>query len=69
MTDNRRATTLLPTEPAGRAVIAKFFRALGDPNRLRSSCRTNSSRRSLSMPEAARAGALVFGGLLPEPTP
>jgi DNA-binding transcriptional ArsR family regulator len=35
MTDKRRATTLLPTEPAGRAVIAKFFRALGDPNRLR----------------------------------
>ncbi len=35
MTDNRRAATLLPTEPAGRAVIAKFFRALGDPNRLR----------------------------------
>lgn len=35
MTDERRATTLLPTEPAGRAVIAKFFRALGDPSRLR----------------------------------
>jgi DNA-binding transcriptional ArsR family regulator len=36
MTDERRTTTtLLPTEPAGRAVIAKFFRALGDPNRLR----------------------------------
>jgi DNA-binding transcriptional ArsR family regulator len=35
MTDKRRATTLLPTEPAGRAVIAKFFRALGDPSRLR----------------------------------
>ncbi len=26
---------LLPSEPTGRAVIAKFFRALGDPNRLR----------------------------------
>jgi DNA-binding transcriptional ArsR family regulator len=35
MTDKQRAVTLLPTEPAGRAVIAKFFRALGDPNRLR----------------------------------
>ncbi|MDP9436255.1 MAG: metalloregulator ArsR/SmtB family transcription factor [Actinomycetota bacterium] len=35
MTDNRRAATLLPSEPAGRGVIAKFFRALGDPNRLR----------------------------------
>ncbi len=35
MTETRRTTTLLPTEPAGRAVIAKFFRALGDPNRLR----------------------------------
>lgn len=35
MTDERRTTTLLPTEPAGRALIAKFFRALGDPNRLR----------------------------------
>lgn len=35
MTDPRRSTTLLPTEPAGRAVLAKFFRALGDPTRLR----------------------------------
>ncbi len=35
MTDKRRTATLLPTEPAGRAVIAKFFRALGDPTRLR----------------------------------
>jgi DNA-binding transcriptional ArsR family regulator len=31
----RRAATLLPTDPAGRVVIAKFFRALGDPTRLR----------------------------------
>lgn len=29
------APALLPTEPAGRALIAKLFRALGDPNRLR----------------------------------
>ncbi len=29
------ATQLLPADPAGRAVLAKFFRALGDPNRLR----------------------------------
>lgn len=35
MTDSRRTATLLPTDPAGRAVIAKFFRALGDPTRLR----------------------------------
>lgn len=35
MTDKSRTATLLPTEPAGRAVIAKFFRALGDPTRLR----------------------------------
>ncbi len=35
MTDKRLSTTLLPTEPAGRAVIAKFFRALADPTRLR----------------------------------
>lgn len=27
--------TLLPSEATGRAVIAKFFRALGDPTRLR----------------------------------
>jgi DNA-binding transcriptional ArsR family regulator len=31
----RRPAPLLPSEPAGRAVIAKFFRALGDPTRLR----------------------------------
>nr|MDQ3610363.1 metalloregulator ArsR/SmtB family transcription factor [Actinomycetota bacterium] len=35
MTDLRRTATLLPTDPTGRAVIAKFFRALGDPTRLR----------------------------------
>lgn len=35
MSEKRRTTTLLPSEPAGRAVIAKFFRALGDPSRLR----------------------------------
>lgn len=35
MTDSRPTATLLPTDPAGRAVIAKFFRALGDPTRLR----------------------------------
>jgi DNA-binding transcriptional ArsR family regulator len=35
MTDPRRTATLLPTHPTGRAVIAKFFRALGDPTRLR----------------------------------
>ncbi len=35
MSDTRRTATLLPTDPAGRAVIAKFFRALGDPTRLR----------------------------------
>lgn len=34
MTQTHR-TSLLPTEPAGRVLIAKFFRALGDPNRLR----------------------------------
>lgn len=28
-------TQLLPSDPAGRAVLSKFFRALGDPNRLR----------------------------------
>lgn len=32
---SQRPTTLLPAEPTGRAVIAKFFRALGDPTRLR----------------------------------
>lgn len=30
-----RPPTLLPADPTGRAVIAKFFRALGDPTRLR----------------------------------
>ncbi len=35
MTRTAGAQALLPTEPAGRAVIAKFFRALGDPTRLR----------------------------------
>ena len=35
MTETAGAQALLPTEPAGRAVIAKFFRALGDPTRLR----------------------------------
>lgn len=35
MTDTSRTQALLPTEPAGRAVIAKLFRALGDPTRLR----------------------------------
>jgi DNA-binding transcriptional ArsR family regulator len=35
MTSPRRNPTLLPTDPTGRAVIAKFFRALGDPTRLR----------------------------------
>jgi DNA-binding transcriptional ArsR family regulator len=35
MSQERRTATLLPSEPAGRAVIAKFFRALGDPSRLR----------------------------------
>jgi DNA-binding transcriptional ArsR family regulator len=35
MSQKSRTSTLLPFEPAGRAVIAKFFRALGDPSRLR----------------------------------
>jgi DNA-binding transcriptional ArsR family regulator len=35
MTETAGAQALLPTEPAGRAVLAKFFRALGDPTRLR----------------------------------
>jgi DNA-binding transcriptional ArsR family regulator len=35
MTDSRRTATLLPADPTGRAVIAKFFRTLGDPTRLR----------------------------------
>lgn len=30
-----RSPTLLPTEPNGVDVMAKFFRALGDPVRLR----------------------------------
>lgn len=36
MTDHTEPTrTLLPTEPGGAEVVAKFFRALGDPARLR----------------------------------
>lgn len=35
MTADPRAEALLPSEPTGPAVIAKFFRALGDPTRLR----------------------------------
>lgn len=35
MSPRPRAAALLPAEPAGCAAIAKFFRALGDPNRLR----------------------------------
>ena len=35
MNAEHRRPALLPVEPAGRAVIAKFFRALGDPTRLR----------------------------------
>jgi DNA-binding transcriptional ArsR family regulator len=30
----RGPTAILPTDPAGRAVLAKFFRALADPTRL-----------------------------------
>jgi DNA-binding transcriptional ArsR family regulator len=30
-----RSTALLPTEPNGVEMVAKFFRALGDPARLR----------------------------------
>lgn len=30
-----RSTALLPTEPNGLEMVAKFFRALGDPARLR----------------------------------
>jgi len=30
----RRSQSLLPADPAGRAVLAKFFRALADPSRL-----------------------------------
>ena len=32
---SERSTTLLPTEPNGVEMMAKFFRALGDPARLR----------------------------------
>lgn len=32
---SRAAATLLPTDQAGRAVLAKFFKALADPTRLR----------------------------------
>lgn len=35
MGSQARSVTLLPTEATGVAVIAKFFRALGDPSRLR----------------------------------
>ncbi len=35
MSGTRPAVALLPSELAGVAVIAKFFRALGDPTRLR----------------------------------
>jgi DNA-binding transcriptional ArsR family regulator len=35
MSQEHRIATLLPSEAAGRAVIARFFRALGDPSRLR----------------------------------
>ncbi len=35
MSTKARPAALLPSEPTGRAVIAKFFRALGDPTRLR----------------------------------
>ncbi len=35
MNAERRAATLLPPEPTGRAVLARFFRALGDSTRLR----------------------------------
>ncbi len=35
MSAQPRPAALLPSEPTGRAVIAKFFRALGDPTRLR----------------------------------
>ena len=33
--DSERSRTLLPTEPNGVEMMAKFFRALGDPARLR----------------------------------
>ena len=32
---SERSSTLLPTEPNGGEMMAKFFRALGDPARLR----------------------------------
>ena len=32
---SERSSTLLPTEPNGVEMMAKFFRALGDPARLR----------------------------------
>jgi DNA-binding transcriptional ArsR family regulator len=35
MSTARRSVTLLPSEFTGVAVIAKFFRGLGDPTRLR----------------------------------
>ncbi len=35
MTTSEPVATLLPTEPSGVAMVAKFFRALGDPARLR----------------------------------
>lgn len=35
VTTDRPATALLPTEPGGVEMVAKFFRALGDPVRLR----------------------------------
>ena len=35
MSTTHRPAALLPSEPAGLAVIAKFFRGVGDPTRLR----------------------------------
>ena len=35
MSATHRPATLLPSEPAGIAMIAKFFRGVGDPTRLR----------------------------------
>lgn len=34
-TATRAAAPLLPTDPAGQRVLAKFFRTLGEPSRLR----------------------------------
>lgn len=34
-TPDKKATALLPTETNGVEMVAKFFRALGDPTRLR----------------------------------